>query len=233
MKPYFYIIQHIVSGKYYAGCKINHAANSSRFMTESGYKTTSKVVNAIIHSEGLSSFKIRKIKHFNIGSEALAYENRFLLRVDAAKNVNFLNRHNGGKHFCNDGGYELSPSTKKKMKKPKSSETKEKMRLGLLNRSKEVYKKSIQSRRSNNLPWVSEDQKLKIKEHNANYWNEENRLKHRAIMLEFHKQNPISEKTRKILSENNNGEKNKMYGKKHTEETRLKMKRAWEKRKNI
>lgn len=233
MNPYFYIIQHTVSGKYYAGCKINRTANSSTFMTASGYKTTSKVVHKIIQSEGLCSFKIKKIKHFDTGLEALAYENKFLLRVNAAKNTNFLNRHNGGKYFCNDGGYKLSSSTKQKMKKPKSLETKEKMRLGLLNRSKDIYKKAVESRRSNNSLWISEDQKLKIKQHNANYWNEENKFKHREIMLEFYKQNPVSEETRKLLSKNNSGKNNKMYGKKHSEETRLKMKRAWEKRKNI
>jgi hypothetical protein len=123
MKPYFYIIQHIASGKYYAGCKISDSAHSDTFMTKFGYQTTSKVVHKIIESEGLSSFKIRKIKHFTSSLEALSYENRFLLRVNAAKNSNFLNRHNGGKCFCNDGGYKLSSSTKQKMKKPKSPET--------------------------------------------------------------------------------------------------------------
>jgi hypothetical protein len=232
MNPYFYIIQHTTSGKYYAGCKISINADSATFMTEFGYQTTSKVVRDIIKSEGLSSFKIRKIKHFSSKLETLAYENRFLLRVNAAKNINFLNKQNGGKYFYNEGGYELSSSTKQKMSKPKSPQTKEKMSLSLRQRSKDVYKKSIESRRLNNATWISEDQKLKIKNHNANYWNEANKFKHREIMLEFYKQNPISEETRKLLSKNNSGKNNKMYGKKHSEETRLKMKQAWEKRKN-
>lgn len=232
MNPYFYIIQHVASGKYYAGCKINKHADSSVFMTEFGYKTTSKIVHNIIESEGLSAFKIRKIKHFSSPLEALAYEEKFLLRVNAAKNINFLNRHNGGKNFHNNGGYKLSQSTKQKMCKPKSLETKQKMSGSLRNRSKDTYKKSIESRRLNNSLWISEDQKLKIKEHNINYWNEENKSKHREIMLDFYKNNPITDDTRKILSAKNSGENNNMYGKKHSEETRLKMKQAWEKRKN-
>jgi len=51
-------------------------------------------------------------------------------------------------------------------------------------------------------------------------------------MLEFYKRNPISEETKKILSKKSSGKNNNMYGKKHSEETRLKMKQAWEKRKN-
>jgi hypothetical protein len=71
-----------------------------------------------------------------------------------------------------------------------------------------------------------------MKEHNANYWNEENKNKHKEVMKEFYQKNPISDKTRKLLSEKRTGENNNMYGKKHSEETRLKMKQAWEKRKN-
>lgn len=232
MKPYFYIIEHITSGKYYAGCKINSSADSNTFMTESGYQTTSKVVHKIIKSEGLSAFKIRKIKHFNSPSEALSYENKFLLRVNAAKNSNFLNRHNGGKFFCNEGGYKLSSSTKHKMKKPKSPETKAKIKQALLNRSRDVYEKMINTRRSNGTQWISDEHRVKIKEHNALYWNEENKLKHQETMLEFYKRNPISDETKKILSKKSSGKNNTMYGKKHSEEARLKMKQAWEKRKN-
>ena len=55
---------------------------------------------------------------------------------------------------------------------------------------------------------------------------------HREIMIEYYKHNPISDETRRILSVKNSGENNKMYGKKHTDETRMKMRQAWEKRKN-
>lgn len=40
--PYFYIIKHQLSGKYYAGYKINSSADSSNLLTLNGYKTTSK-----------------------------------------------------------------------------------------------------------------------------------------------------------------------------------------------
>jgi len=125
-KPYFYIIKHIPSQKYYAGCKINSRANSSDFMTERGYQTTSQVIKEIIQRDGLNSFEIVKIKHFEIPDDALNYEMKFLTKVNAAENARFYNRHNGGKNFVNKGGYKLSESTKQKMRKPKSKETIEK-----------------------------------------------------------------------------------------------------------
>ena len=51
--PFFYIIQHIPSGKYYAGycCKKSHC-DSSKLMTEEGYKTSSKIIKEFIKNEG-------------------------------------------------------------------------------------------------------------------------------------------------------------------------------------
>lgn len=64
-------------------------------MTESGYKTSSKVVKRLIENDGLSSFKIVRIKLFGSGKEAIEYEYRFLTKVNAMCNENFLNASNG------------------------------------------------------------------------------------------------------------------------------------------
>jgi hypothetical protein len=75
----------------------------------------------------------------------------------------------------------------------------------------------------------SQDAIDKIKAANRFYWeNEENRLrvsKRRTGKI-------MDNETKKKLSEKNRGEKNPFYGKKHTEETKLKLKKAWEKRKS-
>ena len=92
--PYFYIIQHINSGKYYAGVKYAENANPDQFLKFNGYQTSSTIIKQIILEEGLDSFVIRKIKVFETGEEALDYESRFLRRVNAAFNDNFLNRSN-------------------------------------------------------------------------------------------------------------------------------------------
>ncbi len=231
--PYFYIIKHGPTGKYYAGCKINSEADSSNLMTENGYKTTSKIVKNLIKKDGLESFQILRIKHFDLPEQALDYETRFLLKVNAAENPMFFNLHNGGKNFVNKGGYSLSESTKEKMKKPKSKETIEKQNREKRERPKEVYEKMVESRRKNNPAWNSEETIKKITEANiTRFSDEENRKEHSEIMKEYYKNNPISEETREKHSELSSGESNGMFGKKHSEETKEKMKLAWEKRRN-
>ena len=93
-RPYFYIIQHIESGKYYAGVKYARNANPDNLLKSNGYQTSSYRIQNIILEEGVESFVIRKIKLFETGEEALDYESRFLRRVNAAFNDNFLNRSN-------------------------------------------------------------------------------------------------------------------------------------------
>lgn len=225
--PYFYIIEHIPSNKYYAGCKINSTANSSNLMTDYGYQTTSKIVKELIKKDGLKSFKILKIKHFETAEKTLYYESKFLKKVNAAENLKFLNLHNGGKNFVNKGGYILSQNTKNKMRKPKSKETIEKQNKEKMNRSKEVYERMVETRRKKGIPWISIEQKEKIKEFNKKYWNQKNKEEQKNRMIEYYKNNPVSEETRNKLKELNSGKNNKMYGKKHNDSAKEKMKLAW------
>jgi hypothetical protein len=229
--PYFYIIQHEPSGNFYAGCKINSYADSSNLMTEHGYKTTSKIVKKLIKEDGLSSFKILKIKHFGNKEDTLDYETKFLQKVNAAKNPKFLNLHNGGKNFVNKGGYKLSESTKNKMRKPKSKEAIEKQKEALIKRDKEIYRKMVETRKSKGIPWISDEQREKIKEFNKKYWNDENIDIQKNRMIDYYKNNPIKEETRNKLKTINSGENNKMFGKKHKESSKEKMRIAWLKRK--
>ena len=229
--PYFYIIRHNPTGSLYAGCKINKSADSLNLMTKDGYKTTSKIVKKLINEDGLESFEILKIKHFKTIEETLKYETIFLQKVDAANNPKFLNLHNGGKNFVNKGGYKLSESTKKKMRKPKSKETIEKQNESKRKRNKSIYSKMVETRKSKGIPWISEEQREKMKIFNKKYWNEENKEIQKNRMIEFYKTNPISEETRNKLKKINSGENNNMFGKTHKESTREKMRLAWEKRK--
>lgn len=230
--PYFYIITHLPSGKYYAGCKFNSKANSDDLMTSGGYKTTSKVVKQLIESDGLDSFKVLKIKHFKTAEEALWYESKFLIKVNAATNSKFLNRQNGGKNFINKGGYKLKPSTRSKMSKPKSAITIEKQNIEKKNRSKNVYEKMVATRKSSGQPWIKDEQREKIKMFNDEYWDDENRELQKTRMLEYYKNNPVSEETKQKIKSKTSGENNPMFGKEHSSETKEKMKLAWEKRRN-
>lgn len=231
--PYFYIIQHKPTQKYYAGCKINSSADSSNLMSKHGYKTTSKVIKELIKKEGLSVFEILRVKHFKSPEETLYYETKFLQKVNAAENPRFFNKHNGGKNFVNMGGYRLTESTKNKMRKPKSKETIEKQNKEKRNRPKEVYQKAIETRKRNNPIWHDEkSRKLLSVKNNIRWKDSENRKKQSEIMKEYYKKNPISEETKNKHKELNKGENNNMFGKKHNESTKEKMKIAWAKRKN-
>jgi len=89
--PYFYIIQHTPSSCYYAGISIKKSANPAELLTESGYKTSSKLVHMLMEKDGLESFIVRKIRLFETGDAAYGYETRFLKKVKAISNTNFLN----------------------------------------------------------------------------------------------------------------------------------------------
>jgi hypothetical protein len=73
-------------------------------MTENGYYTSSKYVWKLINDYGLVSFEIDRIRHFNSADEALKYEIKFLRKVNAIKNMKFINKCIGGSEFRLMGG---------------------------------------------------------------------------------------------------------------------------------
>ena len=94
MKPYFYIIKHKRTGKYYAGSRYSKKSDPNELLKENGYITSSNLVKTIIEYEGLESFTIAKLKIFDNPQKAYDYETRFLKKVNAAKNNRFFNLHN-------------------------------------------------------------------------------------------------------------------------------------------
>jgi len=97
--PYFYIIQELSTGIYYAGSKYGKDANPKNFMIEGGYFSSSVKINEIINREGLNAFSIRRLKIFNTKEEAYNYETRFLQKVNARNNPKFYNGHNNNFGF--------------------------------------------------------------------------------------------------------------------------------------
>ena len=93
--PYFYIIQHIPSGKLYGGAKWEEGCNPATFMVEGGYTTSSIRVNDLIKEDGVESFrKILVITEFGYGMTSNEYETVFLQTNDIANDDNWLNGHN-------------------------------------------------------------------------------------------------------------------------------------------
>lgn len=92
--PYFYIIQDVRNGMYYAGAKWAADAHPINFMVEGGYTTSSETINHLIHQHGFANFIVRKIKVFKTANKAQEYETRFLRKIDAKRHPRFYNGHN-------------------------------------------------------------------------------------------------------------------------------------------
>lgn len=115
--PYFYIIEHIYSGKKYAGAKWSGAptkfsrngCHPLELLHPSGYHTSSETINAIITEEGLEAFKILEIIEETCmnGLSAYEYESKFLQDNDiAGKQDCWFNKHNNlGTKFCDREHY--------------------------------------------------------------------------------------------------------------------------------
>ena len=92
--PYFYIIDHIASGKRYAGCRYAKGCNPVEFMTEGGYCTSSSTVSRIVKEEGLDAFVVVEIKTMDEVGDVYEYETKFLTENDCASSDVWLNAHN-------------------------------------------------------------------------------------------------------------------------------------------
>lgn len=224
-KPYFYIIRHKQSGKFYAGIEISNP-DSLNFLTETGYQTSSKIVKAIISNEGLTAFEIIRIRHFETRDETLRYEQRFLSKVDAKNNPRFLNQHNGGGNWTNKGGYTLSESARKKMSKPKSVKTKNRMSKP---KSKD-HAKNIGIGRTG-IKYTEEGKINCSKAQKERFEESGERKKISDSLKEYFANNPVSEDKRQVISEKYTGKGNPMFGKTQSETTKEKMRLAWKKRK--
>ena len=76
MKPYFYKIQHVPTGKYYVGTQYGKTSNPYKFWKT--YFTSSKYVKNLIERDGEDSFIIINIQ---IRNDARMYEHRYLKKA--------------------------------------------------------------------------------------------------------------------------------------------------------
>ena len=90
-QPYFYIIEHIPTGKKYAGSRWMKNCHPSEFMKLDGYTTSSSYVNDIIKTEGIGAFNILEVIPMDNPYE---YETRFLQENSCASSECWINLHN-------------------------------------------------------------------------------------------------------------------------------------------
>lgn len=89
--PYFYIIEHVSSGKKYAGIRTAKKCHPDELLKENGYLTSSSTVKSLIKNEGFSAFKIIETK--TDVEDLLEYETKFLIENDCAKSLEWFNGH--------------------------------------------------------------------------------------------------------------------------------------------
>lgn len=89
--PYFYIIEHIPTGKRYAGSRWALGCNPAELMKDKGYTTSSNTVNAIIASDGIHSFKVIEIQPMD---NPYVYETKFLEKHECSSSEDWFNKHN-------------------------------------------------------------------------------------------------------------------------------------------
>lgn len=99
-QPYFYIIKHKPSGRFYAGAKWAKDADSTKLMKEHGYKTSSNLVKRLIKEDGLDSFVIIDLIHHDelkipFGCTSVEeYESWFISSNDIVSNESWINANN-------------------------------------------------------------------------------------------------------------------------------------------
>ena len=119
MIAFTYLLVHLPTGKRYYGVRFAKGSHPDQLWTT--YFSTSKVVKQLIAETGTSSFTAEVRRTFDDPVKALAWETKFLHRVDAAGSDIWLNRHNGGR-----GNFRAPESH--------SQETKEKIRKAMIGR---------------------------------------------------------------------------------------------------
>jgi hypothetical protein len=96
-KPYTYRIKFLLTGQEYFGVRYAERANPDTFWQT--YFTSSLIVKGLVKEYGKEAFEVVSIKVHTTKKEARWYEELFLVSVDAARDPNWLNRHNGGLNF--------------------------------------------------------------------------------------------------------------------------------------
>lgn len=127
-QPFTYSITHIPSGVHYYG--VRYGKNCSPADLGTTYFSSSILVKKLIFEESTLNFKFRVRKIFQTKQKAVAWERKFLTRVNASASSKWFNKHNGNRH-ASKGGYKLDEVTKQKMRKPKSPEHRAKLASNL------------------------------------------------------------------------------------------------------
>ena len=127
---YTYHLYHKPTGKHYYGARYRKDKCDPNDFWKN-YFTSSTLVHDLINEYGIDSFQYSIRKVFETPEEAIAWESKFLKKVNAQHDPNWINRHNGSNRFI--GPHKLTDETKNKIASKikgikRSEETKKKLR---------------------------------------------------------------------------------------------------------
>jgi hypothetical protein len=95
--PFTYCITFLLTGEKYYG--VRYAKKCQPAQLWDTYFTSSIKIHNLISMHGKSAFSFEVRKTFTTKEEACAYENKFLLKINAAANPKWLNSSNGAGTF--------------------------------------------------------------------------------------------------------------------------------------
>lgn len=98
-KPYVYCVTFKITGHRYIGVRFAKKCYVGDILEK--YFTSSSIVHKLINLYGKDEFSAKVLKVFDSPVEAVNYERRLLLKINAAKNEKFLNESNAGTMHCN------------------------------------------------------------------------------------------------------------------------------------
>ena len=95
--PFTYCITFILTGQRYYG--VRYAKDCHPDQLWSTYFTSSTKIKSLIEKHGKDSFTFQIRKIFITGKDACLWETKFLTKINAAKQPNWFNKHNGSSKF--------------------------------------------------------------------------------------------------------------------------------------
>ena len=111
--PFTYLLKFKPTGQYYYGSRYCKGCHPEQLWKT--YFTSSKIVCQLLKEHGAEAFEVKITKVFDNKESARKWEHRFLHKVKASKNAQWLNQHNGAGDFINKGGLKFSEEHLRKL----------------------------------------------------------------------------------------------------------------------
>lgn len=177
MTPFTYHLYHKPTGQQYYGARYKKDCSPDELWES--YFSSSPIIHQLIEEYGKDSFVPTVRRVFESAEQAVAWESKFLSKIDAQHNKQWINRHNGKDNFIGPHNHseQSKAAIRSKIKGIKrSEETKAKMR------AKAKERESLRRANGWTMPEDAKERALqtrqsRIKEGKINPYSKERNLK--------------------------------------------------------